>query len=225
VQRTKEFYKLSFRSGALAIGQRMKGGTFRPCVETLPSSTLSGALAEFFPGVRAAALGFLRAGSYQKAYFTYSPRDPRTGSSVLPLTLEYLAPAPGCDYVEGDVYLPHTSVADEVVKALPLDLSMGALRYRGFGQVHLELISLITAADSFPTDRVSFPYRRGYFEGRVRENEIEEFDIKIIAPRYGYLLEPDDRNPRTGRYRRSIFPGSLIEAPAFLVAKEYKYDV
>jgi hypothetical protein len=225
VPRTKEFYRFSLKSRALAIGQRMKGRTFRPCVETLPSSTLSGALAEYFPGERIPAVGFLKADSYQKAYFTYSPRDRQTGSSALPLTLEYLSPAPGRDYVEADVYLPRTPRADLIAGSLPLDFLMGALRYKGFGRVRLETAALLTATDLAPADRDSFSYRRGYFEGEIRENELEDFGIKVIAPRFGYLFEPDVRKPRTGQYRRAIFPGSLIEAPAFLVATEYKYDV
>ena len=223
--RVKEFYKVRLKSKALAIGQRTKGRTFRPCVETLPSSTLSGALAEYFPGERIAAIGFLQPESYARAFFMYSPRDPRTGSSLLPLTLEYLAPAPESDYVEGDVYLPRTPRADLLVRSLPLEFHMGALRYRGFGLCQLEVIGLVTATDDPRRKGSQFAYVKGYFGGEIRDNELQEFGITVIAPRYGYLFEPDSRNPRSGQYRRAIFPGSLIEAPAFLVAEEYKYDV
>ena len=221
---TKEFYKLSLQSAALAIGQRAKGRTFRPCVETLPTSMIAGAMNEYFPGKRIVGIGFFRKATYQKAYFTHAPLNRRTGTSVLPLTLEYLEPAPDKGYVEADVYLPRTDGADLVAGSLPLELSIGALRYKGFGRIRLDIVGVVTASEKASREHGWFPYRTGYFEGEIRETELEDFGIEVIAARYGYLFEPDRDNSRTGRYRRAIFPGSLIKAPAFLVSQEYKYD-
>ena len=39
-------FKLSTQ--AVAIGERVKGGTFRPCIATIPTSTLKGAFKEQF---------------------------------------------------------------------------------------------------------------------------------------------------------------------------------
>ncbi|MEW6006743.1 MAG: hypothetical protein AB1595_01110 [bacterium] len=42
------FYEYAFSSEMLCIGERMKKGTFRPCVKTIPFSTIVGALKDAY---------------------------------------------------------------------------------------------------------------------------------------------------------------------------------
>jgi len=218
----KEFYHLHLSSEALAIGERIKGGTFRPCITTLPSSTLAGAFADYFPGLKIAAVGFLKSGTYQKMEIPYSPRDRRTDSSLLPLTIQCLVPSADVPFVEGDIFLPCDDHSEQAVTRLPLTIYLGAFRYKGLGRCRIELNCRLVPGS--PAQPSSYTYVRGFFAGRIRESELEAFGIQVEKPRFGYLFEPDSDNPRTGSYRRSIFEGSLVKAPSFLVSGEYIYD-
>lgn len=194
-----DFIHLRLRAESLVIGERIKKRTFRPCLETLPSSVISGAWAEYFPGATITGVGFLNQESYEKTYFVHSPREHFTDSSWLPITVEYLTPRPGWVYIEGDIYCPVVDSSAVLISHLPLETRLGGLRYKGFGRCHISsegILSFNPPQDG--SDRL-LSVRRGYFRGRVRENELNLFDVKIISPRYGYLFEPDPSNRRLGR--------------------------
>jgi len=214
---------LNLQAESLVLGDRIKRQTFRPCIDTLPSSTVAGALVEYSGGRTILGIGFLRQGSFSKALFVHSPRSQLTGVSVLPLTVEYLTPRHGARFIEGDVYLLHSSDAAALVPHLPLTIHMGALRYKGFGRCTLTLNQLTRCAPGRPSNP-TIPFVRGFFRGRIREPELAAFGITVVSPRYGYLAEPDPNNPRKVRYRRAIMEGSLVEAPQVFVSEEYRYD-
>jgi len=208
-----EFLHLKLRAESLAIGERIKKRTFRPCLETLPSSVISGAWAEYFPGAAITGVGFLNKESYEKTYFVHSPREYVTNSSSLPITVEYLTPRPGWAYIEGDVYCPAVDGSADLASHLPFDIHLGGLRYKGFGRCHISLDGVLAQS-----------LTRGCFRGRIRETEVDLFDVKVRFPRYGYLFEPDPSNRGLGQYRRAIFEGSLVEAPLFMISEEYFYE-
>ena len=56
----KTFLHIEVNTQAIAIGERIKGGTFRPCIETIPTSTLKGSFRDNFGLIDALAIGFFR---------------------------------------------------------------------------------------------------------------------------------------------------------------------
>lgn len=93
-----EYLHYIFHSETLCIGERIKKGTFRPTVMTIPYTTITGALKTHFGGEEIHAVGCIE--SYDsKDYLTYSPRDRRTGVSKIPISLEFLVNVRGHVYV------------------------------------------------------------------------------------------------------------------------------
>ncbi len=212
------FILLRLTTRAVAIGERVKKGTFRPCVETLPSSTLIGCLREHFGLEETVAIGFFQKEAYRKETFTYAPFDAHLRTSKLPLTLEYLVPTVGRREIQGEVYVANTSEAKAVFTPVggPWYITLGAMRSKGFGQCLLEYVKEVT------------PSRRtGYLRGHFRETDASAFGIKvpqdIIRPRYGFLFRPDSYLIG-GRYERALFAGSILTGPDFLIGEDYAYD-
>lgn len=212
------FIRLRFSTSAVVIGERVKKGTFRPCVETLPSSTLMGCFREHFGLKETVAIGFLQPAGYSKGTFTYAPFDACLRTAKLPLTLEHLVPARGRREIEGIVYVAATSEARTVFTPAqsPWFVALGAMRSKGFGQCSLEYIGEIA------------PIRRtGYLRGHLRETDAPAFGINpaedVIMPRYGYLFRPD-LHRIGGRYERALFVGTILSGPDFLMGEEYTYD-
>jgi len=79
--KNKTFLHFELKTQALAIGERIKGGTFRPCIETIPTSTLKGSFRDHFGLEDVLAIGFLREDTYQKDIFTYAPFDSFLGTA------------------------------------------------------------------------------------------------------------------------------------------------
>ena len=71
----KTFLHFELETQAIAIGERIKGGVFRPCIETIPTSTLKGSFRDYFGLADASAIGFFREWTYEKVTFTYAPFD------------------------------------------------------------------------------------------------------------------------------------------------------
>jgi len=210
--KNKTFLHFELKARALAIGERIKGGTFRPCIETIPTSTLKGSFRDYFGLKDVLAIGFLREGTYQKDIFTYAPFDAFLGTTKLPISLEYLKPTNGTRAVEADVYVVKNKAVELLVKDVPTELSLGAFKSKGFGKCELRYISEIE-----PNLKV------GYLKGRLLENECDAFGIiKVIKPCYGYLFYPTSEV--SGVYKTALFEGSIIEGPEILIKEEYKYD-
>lgn len=212
------FIHLRLTTQAVVVGERVKKGTFRPCVETLPTSTLMGCFHEHFGLKETVAIGFLQPTSYRKDSFTYAPFDACLRTAKLPLTVEHLLPAIGRSQIEGVVYVAATPEAKAVFtldKGL-WSVTLGALRSKGFGQCSLEYIEEVT-----PTRRV------GYLRGHLRETDAPVFGIDLardlIRPRYGYLFRPDP-NHISGQYERALFTDTILSGPDFLIGEEYTYD-
>ncbi len=211
------FLKLRLTIKAVAIGERVKRGTFRPCVETLPTSTMMGCLREHFGLEDVVAIGFFDHNTYQKKLFTYAPFDAAIGTAKLPLTIEYLAPAKGRQEIVAAVYVAATEQTRRVfANQVSHTVTIGALRSKGFGQCQLWFESEIQ-----PERRV------GYLRGNLRESDAPAFGIDVqrdvIRPCYGYLFRPDGYRIG-GQYERALFAETILEGPDFLIGKEYPYD-
>lgn len=215
---TTNFLKLHLTTPAIAIGERVKKGTFRPCIETLPTSTVMGCFREHFGLKDIVAIGFFDRGTYRKEIFTYAPFDGGMGTAKLPLTLEYIAPQEGYENVEGELYV----VANEQTRRLFAGnekswiVAMGALKSKGFGHCTLHFKKEVAALR-----------KAGYLRGSLRLTDAPEFGIDpekdIIRPCYGYLFRPDEFRIG-GRYELALFPGSIIGGPDFLMERGYDYD-
>ncbi len=212
------FFKLSLTTQAVAIGERIKKGTYRPCIETLPTSTLMGCFKEFFGLESVASIGFFVKGTYQKSLLSYAPFDAALGTAKLPLTLEYLSTGNDHKEIKGEVYITATEQTRAIFaeKVVTHQVILGAFRSKGLGLCQLKF------------ERELQPERkRGYLRGNFRETDAPDFgiDLKkdIISPRYGYLFRPD--NYRIGgQYEKALFVGTILEGPDFLIGEEYIYD-
>ncbi len=208
----KTFFHFELETQAIAIGERIKGGVFRPCIETIPTSTLKGSFRDYFGLIDVLAIGFFREGRCKKDTFTYSPFDVFLGTSKLPISLEYLKPANGEEAIKADIYVVKNDSAESLIKITPTEISIGALKSKGFGRCELEYIE-----DIKPDLKI------GYLKGRLLEEECSTFGItKVIKPCYGYLFYPTSEV--SGVYKRALFEGSIIEGPEILIKERYKYD-
>jgi len=208
----KTLLHFELKTQAIAIGERIKGGTFRPCIETIPTSTLKGSFRDCFGLTDALAIGFFRDNSYQKDIFTYAPFDTFLGTSKLPISLEYLKPANSTKAVIADIYAVKNGTTESITKDAPKEISLGALKSKGFGRCELRYMGEVK-----PNLKV------GYLKGRLLEEECGTFGIsKVIKQCYGYLFYPTSEV--SGVYKRALFEGSIIEGPEILIKEEYKYD-
>jgi len=194
-----DFNQYSLTSEALCMGERTKGGLFRPTCRTIRYSQITGALRARF-GVELHAVGHLveQDGRNQPNTFTYAPRDRGQGISKVPLTVEFLAD------VVGKVY-----ILDET-GTLPqsFEIEMGALRSQGLGRCKLTF-------EGAAPDEV----KRGRLNTRLPLRLEDVFGIeRVIVSVYGYLFR--SLSQATGEYELSLFEGSEIVGPAFLLQEE-----
>lgn len=212
------FIRLRLSTSGIAIGERVKKGTFRPCVENVPTSTLMGCMREHFDLKETVAVGIFRPGSYRKTMLTYAPVDASLGTAKLPLTIECLVPAVGQQEIEADVYLAATPEARRAFTVSPGSwlVSLGAMRSKGLGQSLLQYIEELQ-----PTRRT------GSLRAHLREYDAPAFGIDLAAdlirPHYGYLFRPDSYR-LGGQYERALFTGTILTGPDFLIGGKYTYD-
>ncbi|CAB3287438.1 conserved protein of unknown function [Methanocaldococcus lauensis] len=190
---------------SIIIGERIKGGVYRPCQELIPSSTIEGAIKHYF-GVEVPAVGIFEKGSYEFDEFVYSVRDRVFETSKLPIFTEYLKPKNG-DKIKAKVYIPIKKAEEkglnkEILESV--EFQMGALKSRGFGWTKIVDVKEIESE-----------IKQGFLNVKLFEDEAIDFGIEIISPIYGYLFKP--KNFVCGVYKRALFPGSLVKAPDVLL--------
>lgn len=207
----KTFLHFELSAQALAIGERIKGGTFRPCIETIPTSTLKGSFRDNFGLPDVLAIGIIKEGTYQKDIFTYAPFDSFLSIAKLPISLEYLKPGHGTKEIIADIYALKNESTESLI-GVTTEMSLGALKSKGFGRCELRYIGELK-----PEVQV------GYLKGRLLEEECDSFGIsRVIKACYGYLFYPTSKV--SGVYRRAIFEESIVEGPEILIREAYKYD-
>lgn len=197
------FLKYELTAEALVLGERPKAGTFLPCVQTIPYSQITGALRHHFgnnPSLHAAGHLVKKDGHNLSEWLTYSPRDKVADISKVPLQVQFLT------NVVGRIYVLENEAAKRLPEEFPL--SLGGFRSRGFGDCHLRRLGTVDVSDP----------QRGLLNTRIPEKRLGIFNIRSVqAPVYGYLWEPDANDPLSGVYVLSLFEGSLVDAPSFLV--------
>lgn len=197
-----EFLEYELTSQLLCLGERIKKGTFRPCVKTIPYSQITGALRANFGKDNIHAVGhFISDEIHNKVDFlTFSPKDRGLRTSKIPLTVEFLSDVLGRIYIikKDNLNLP-----------LNISLSMGALKSRGFGKCNLRFLKTIIDLNS----------RKGKLRTRIPLDVCELFGIKNIAkPFYGYLFRPISQ--ADGVYILSLFESSKVFGPEFLLEED-----
>ena len=202
------FWEYRLTANILCIGERFKKGLVRPCVKTIPYSTITGALRQEVLGRRSwedcgHAVGCI--GKCEEVTLVGGPRDTVTGVSKLPLMVQALTK------VEGRVYI----VYDEDTKDLPpeMEFSMGALKSKGFGRVRLARVG------GKPVE--SGALQIGYLNTRLPDDEelLQRFGIQDVKkPVYGYLFKPT--SDTDGVWVKSLFEGSVVIGPGLLVGEE-----
>jgi len=194
------FWEYELRAERLCLGERMKGGLFRPCdTHAIRYSAVTGALRSVFGGDLHAAGYFLESPDHNRVeYLTYSPRDDATGVSKLPLTIQFLADVLGRVVVNTPQEpLPET-----------FELCMGAMKSHGLGRCQFRL------RGPAKTEQV-----RGRLLTRLPVHRAVDFEVqRVIAPIYGYLFEPT--SPLSGEYVLALFEGSEVYGPQCLVKEE-----
>lgn len=194
------FIEYRLTSDALYLGERTKGGIFKPCISTIPFSQISGALHAKFGLNNIKAVGYLTGNSEfnRVDYLIYSPRDRGREISKVPLQVEFLT------NVQGKVFV----LEDDSSKNFPdsFEIVMGGLRSKGFGRCVLEKVQLLGE-----------DLTKGILNVRLPLDENESFCIRnVMKPVYGYLFKPIP-NTFTGNYVLSLFEGSEVAAPKFLL--------
>ena len=159
-----EYLHYTFQSETLCIGERIKKGTFRPTVMTIPYTTITGALKSYFGGEEIYAVGCIE--SYNsKDYLTYSPRDRRTGVSKIPISLEFLV------NVRGHIYILKNKEAEEIPDRFKLKL--GALRVKGLGYTQFIKNGIVEVDES----RLEY----GELNTRIPLEHLDKFLIKPVV--------------------------------------------
>jgi hypothetical protein len=196
-----EFMEYKIMSDALYLGERPKGNIFKPCIKTIPFSQISGALNRLFGLANFKAVGCLTGNVEfnQINYLIYSPRDRISNTSKIPLQVEFLV------NVLGKVYV----LKNECSEILPdkFEIVLGGLKAKGFGRCLLSKEREIDGKE----------VGQGLLNVRIPVEEAESFNIrKVLTPVYGYLFKSIPQT-FTGNYVRSLFEGSEVVAPKFLL--------
>jgi len=205
--------ELHLEIDSVIVGERFKGGTFRPCQTTIPSSTIEGALKHYF-GVEIPAVGFFEENTYEFDEFTYSVRDKFLNVSKIPITTAYLKPKGVHRKIKAKVYIPYNNGVNLKDELKDAEFQLGALKSKGFGKSKIVKV-----------EEIESEIKQGILKVKVFEEEAREFGIQMppISPVYGYLFKPD-KFSIGGIYKRALFPGSLVKAPEILLREVTYYD-
>ncbi len=195
------FIEYHLSSNYLYLGERAKGGIFKPCLKTIPFSQISGALNVLYGSEDFKAVGYLsgESGFNQVAHLIYSPRDRDKGTSKLPLRVEFLT------NVSARIFVLVNNASAILTK--DFEITLGGLKSKGFGRCNLKWVR----------ERGEDEVRRGILNVRIPCHETSLFQIRnVIKPLYGYLFRPD-RVKYSGEYVLSFFEGTEVVAPVFLL--------
>lgn len=200
--------KLKLEIDSIIIGERVKGGIYRPCLETIPATTVQGAFRHYL-GKEVKGIGLFEKGTYEIRDFTYSVTDRLLQTAKMPFTTSCLYPANG-DKVVATVYIVNPECIDGA-QLNNLTLQLGALKSKGFGKSRIVQV-----------DEIDSPIKQGLLNVRVLVCDARDFGIETIAPVYGYLFYPADLV--TGVYKKALFENSLVKAPEVFLKEVTYYD-
>ncbi len=194
-----EFISYDLTCEMVCLGERIKKGTFRSTIDTIPYTQITGALKAIFGKDKEIhAAGHID--NYEsKEYAVYAPTY-RTGGSRLPLIVEYLKG------VKGKIFIVKNEDAENIFKNRnEINIGIGAMRSKGFGDCRLVNRKIINAG-----------IKPGELKTRIPIEVIDKFQITLSQNiRYGYLFKPTSES--SGVYIKSVFEGSEVHAPEVLI--------
>lgn len=213
-----EYFQFSLRCKNLILGERIKKGTFRPCLSEyinsesklipLSFSTITNAFKHYLGfDKKIYAVGYLT--SYKRDVFEFAPSDIALNTAKLPLQTEFFYDVEGVFYVK-----KNSDIQQENTIAELQSIYLGAMKSKGFGQCYLSFEKLLKP------DKVLI----GKLKVRLYEEVLKEFGIsEVIVPEIGYLFKPNEKNWTEGRWIKSIFEGSIVENAPDILVDELKY--
>ncbi len=206
-------YEYLLESPVMILGERFKGGVFRPSSKVLRYSQITGALRAKLGIQNIHAVGIIE--RFNIDFFIYSPQDKVTGRNKIPLVAEALTDVRARVYIASPTDLPEKLI-----------LRIGALATKGSGESCLKLMRIIEIRElkksigeaneilkrgGLPKLATRLPFRKEIYSG--------VFGIsKIIKPIYCYMFHPT--SPVSGYYELSLREGSIIIAPSILIYKQ-----
>lgn len=215
-----EYYEYTMKAELLCISERMKKGNYRPCVSTIPFSTITGALKEayfereddvFAAGYITAIDGQPNNDNVTPQLLTVAPQNLVTGvarEGIAPVMVEYLHD------IEAKVFVVKNEAAEKTIgQNNNLRINIGGFRSKGMG------CATLTRASSTIMRK-----QKGILLTRIPEKYINNFGIdKVIRPRFCYLHEPDPARPYSPNvYNLSYMEGSEVEGTSPLIREVTK---
>lgn len=203
----RAFLHYKLESDALCLGERIRCGIFRPCIDVFTYTALSSSLKARFPQPyrKIHAVGQYETDSLDsnvRDVFVFSPRDRGKEVSTIPLQIECIT------NVKADIYIEKNDFT--VNFPSEFNFHFGAMKSKGFGFCSMKLI------DCFESGNPS----KGILNVRIPEDEslYNVFNIRtILSPVYGYLFEP--HRGGTGKYIRAFFEGTSLVADSILIKR------
>jgi len=181
----------------ICLGERVKGGTYRPCSKVIPYTRVVGAF-ESNLGLSLHGIGIIKSIDNVN-HLTIAPNDRGKDTVKLPIKVMYL------EGVKGNVYiLNHENISEKLENRITL--LMGGLRMRGFGKCFLD--------NKKEYELGMEDCGEGILNTRIPVSEAKTFDINVLKAKLGYLFVRED--DETGQYVLSYFEGSRIQGPKFL---------
>ncbi len=196
------------RETPLCLGERVKKGTYRGTIETcIPYSQISGALwARFNAPFDAVGIFISRPCVVD---YAFALQDAARGVAKLTLQVSALT------QVRARVYIAGNDTASTLREEF--ELTMGALRSKGFGKCWLEKKRAAHTSE--------LEMKIGELRTRIPERALDRFGVYPIRELWGYLFEPDAMR-LGGRYTRALLEKSLVRAPRFLVKETpFEYSI
>lgn len=200
------------RRGAICLGERVKKGTYRATIATIPYSQIAGALRAALPIEKERLAQIHAAGKFtnlggledRRATIGMSVRQRVSGAAQIPIDTTVLVD------VEGEVYVEINAVTQDWERTHPIiSIKMGAYRSKGLGRCRLEWRRRI----DFESDAAE----TGFLATRIPQEHLARFGITTVTkPVYGYLFQPD-LSYTTGKYVLSLFERSIVKGPRFLL--------
>jgi hypothetical protein len=188
----------SLSADRLCLGERIKGGVYRPSAKTIAYSQIRGAIQTSL-GFVVHAVGVVDSLEAIN-HLTIGPKARFADSVRLPIKIMYLEGVRGRIFMIDEDNLSE-SLNDNIV------VYMGGAKTKGIGKCFLRNRKEYEIKEE--------DFACGFLKTRVPIVVASSFGITVLKERLGYLFVPEDEE--TGKYVLSYFEGSRIKGPKFLV--------
>lgn len=198
----KLYAHYTVQAEALCLGERIRGGVLRPCIDVFTYTGLVGALKARFPHPYRSIHAVGRFRNAHREILIFSPRERGREASVVPLEIECLTG------VQADLYVQLNDFT--VTWPSSFVFRLGAMKSKGFGQCRARKVGEVKAGEP----------QIGKLIMRVPDNQdvLDALGIEeVVAPVFGYLFQPERGG--TGHYVRALFEGSTVKADPILLAE------